>query len=157
MDEESQARYAVLFANYGEANATPTVASGQAKRVILQFIDERGPFLRSDGALMLLSTYDNMIARPFTLGHSLASADLQRYVGMINIQGLPGEIAGPSYRSGEIVEESLEDLRQILSWLYDLGTGAGRQVNAHDVITGVDQLWGKLHIAAFGKWNNPGN
>jgi hypothetical protein len=157
MDEDSQARYAVLFANYGEVSTAPTVAASQAKRLILEFIDGSGPFLRADGALMLLSTYDNMIARPFTLGHHLVSADLERYISITNTQGLPGSIAGPSYRSEQIVDESLEDLRQILSWLYDLSSGTGRQVNAYDVITGIDQLWGKLHIAAFGKWDNPVN
>src|SRR6516164_8178833 len=99
MDEESQARYAVLFANYGTASVQPTIASGQAKQFILQFVENRGPFLSADGALMLLSAYDNMIARPFTLGHRLASPDLGRYIAMTNVQDFPEDVTEPSNRS----------------------------------------------------------
>jgi hypothetical protein len=106
---------------------------------------------------MLLSTYDNMIARPFTLGHGLASPDLRLYTRITDVRELPESITQPSERSDQIVGESLEDLEKLLSWLYDQRRGYGRQVNAYDVVSGLGQLWGDFHFSAFGKWENPRN
>jgi hypothetical protein len=156
LDAVTQARYAALFASYGETGALGgdalLPATRQAKEVIVDHIRENGPILGADAALLLISTFDNMIARPFTDSQSITSPSAAGYYDLLAPGGVAAdELSAPQREDVNVRESAISDLRQLLDRL----AARGRPVTARDVVVGINELWDGSKFAAFGKWSNP--
>jgi hypothetical protein len=153
MNEVMEARYAALFANYGEGIPTSVPSATQtAKAVISSYLERDRNILSSDACLLLISLYDNMIARPFSEGQSLLPSATD-YFARLAPDGIDvNKLSLPQQEDPNALQESISDLQYLLDQLADLGHPPA---TARDVLNVINDRWGSFKFSEFAKGPNP--
>lgn len=170
LDQATKARYARLFANYGEDEGPPPAGTKvaklassvtkSAKERITSLASEDPALLRPDAAHFLLTTFDQMLVRPFLEPQTLVlEATVEHFRVLMPERGRDAVAVAELPRNDETELDKIQAaLLNDFSTVLDLVRNQGeRPVTSRTAMSVIQEHWDSFEFVslAFGKSWNP--